>query len=244
MFSPDLCSFIDHLEASDTIEEMGAVFDKAMQNLGFDKFAYLGLNLPGRNADPLLISTYSTDWTDHYMGEGYYDIDPVVLQGNASVLPFAWGHEESKVGYNKKQHQLFNEASEFNIMSGFTTPIHGRGSAFSGITIATEEKEDGFLKQVKAYQHLIHLMALHFHECISRQFGSNDNQGKKITLSGREIECLTWAAQGKSVTDTAEILHIGINTVKFHLKNIREKLDVATTNQAVVKAIIDGLIRP
>jgi DNA-binding CsgD family transcriptional regulator len=39
------------------------------------------------------------------------------------------------------------------------------------------------------------------------------------------------------------ILSISINTVKFHLRNIMEKLDVVSRTQAVAVALQDGLLR-
>ena len=40
----------------------------------------------------------------------------------------------------------------------------------------------------------------------------------------REEEILLWASEGKSDEDIADILTINVNTVRFHWKNIFEKL--------------------
>jgi DNA-binding CsgD family transcriptional regulator len=65
-----------------------------------------------------------------------------------------------------------------------------------------------------------------------------------VRLTEREIEILNWIKQGKTNVETALILEISNETVKFHLNNIKWKLDCVRTMQAVVKAIGCGLIDP
>jgi len=55
-------------------------------------------------------------------------------------------------------------------------------------------------------------------------------------LSEREIEIVTLIAQGFNNTDISQLLHISINTIKYHLKNIFRKLDVSTRTELLTKA--------
>lgn len=55
-------------------------------------------------------------------------------------------------------------------------------------------------------------------------------------LSERETEVLTLLAQGKSYKSIGESLHISRNTIKFHIKNIYEKLEVNTREAAIMSA--------
>lgn len=63
-------------------------------------------------------------------------------------------------------------------------------------------------------------------------------------LTGREEEVLSALAQGLSVGDIAEQLHISPDTVETHLKNARRKLDVSSRLEAVVEALRLGLVDP
>ena len=54
-----------------------------------------------------------------------------------------------------------------------------------------------------------------------------------IALSPRELECLAWAARGKSAWDIGQILGITRRTAAFHLDNAKAKLGVRTICQAV-----------
>ncbi len=61
-------------------------------------------------------------------------------------------------------------------------------------------------------------------------------------LTGREVQCLTWAARGKSSWETARICRISENTVNFHLKNAQRKLVAANKCHALAKALTHGLV--
>ncbi len=61
-------------------------------------------------------------------------------------------------------------------------------------------------------------------------------------LTGREVQCLTWAARGKSSWETAQICQISESTVNFHLKNAQRKLGAANKCHALAKALTHGLV--
>ncbi len=62
-------------------------------------------------------------------------------------------------------------------------------------------------------------------------------------LTEREREVLTHAASGKTNKEIGSILFISDRTVQGHLKNIYEKLGVATRTEAVTVALQHGFIR-
>lgn len=61
-------------------------------------------------------------------------------------------------------------------------------------------------------------------------------------LTPREIEVLEQVVTGATNKEIAERLHITENTVKIHLRNILEKLQVQNRIQAAVHAVREGLI--
>lgn len=70
-----------------------------------------------------------------------------------------------------------------------------------------------------------------------------EQSGAKVDeLTQREIEVLEQVVTGASNKEIAEILHITENTVKIHLRNILEKLQVQNRIQAAVQAVRKGLI--
>lgn len=61
-------------------------------------------------------------------------------------------------------------------------------------------------------------------------------------LSKREVECLKWAALGKTDTEIAAILSRSRATIRFHIQNARVKLDTVNRSQTVFKATQLGYI--
>ncbi|NOX51475.1 MAG: response regulator transcription factor [Gammaproteobacteria bacterium] len=62
------------------------------------------------------------------------------------------------------------------------------------------------------------------------------------SLSPREREILRHLVQGRSNRETCEEMSISINTVKFHVKNVYEKLGVSDRKEAVNASIRRGVI--
>ena len=57
-----------------------------------------------------------------------------------------------------------------------------------------------------------------------------------VRLSKREIECLRWAAVGKTDGEIATILSRSCATIRFHIHNAAQKLNAVNRSQAVFKA--------
>ena len=64
----------------------------------------------------------------------------------------------------------------------------------------------------------------------------------QLELSKRELEILSLLAQGHSNQEIAEKLFVSLSTVKTHIQNLFEKLEVKRRTQAVEKARSINLI--
>jgi DNA-binding response OmpR family regulator len=71
-----------------------------------------------------------------------------------------------------------------------------------------------------------------------------DIWSSKVAMNEREIECLTWAARGKSSAEIAQIIATSKRNVDFHIESACRKLEVATRVQAAIKAVSGRLIDP
>ncbi len=65
---------------------------------------------------------------------------------------------------------------------------------------------------------------------------------EKINLSEREKDVLSALTKGLSYKMIASTCNISIDTVRFHIKNIYEKLHVHSMTEAVIKALKEKLI--
>lgn len=71
---------------------------------------------------------------------------------------------------------------------------------------------------------------------IARMVVSSFRKNHESVLSERETEVITLLAQGKSYKSIGETLFISRNTIKFHIKNIYEKLQVNSREMAIREA--------
>ncbi len=88
---------------------------------------------------------------------------------------------------------------------------------------------------------LLEMVVPHLHTAMKRQFTSNQKPDCHL-LSAREIEVLQFISRGKTNPEIARILGISVWTVKIHVRNFMEKLNVSTRGHAVAKAINHGLV--
>jgi len=64
-----------------------------------------------------------------------------------------------------------------------------------------------------------------------------------VRLSPRELDVLKLLAHGNSYQQMADELGITYNTVSYYVKQLYGKLEVRSKNEAIYKAVSDGLIR-
>lgn len=56
-------------------------------------------------------------------------------------------------------------------------------------------------------------------------------------LSPRELEVLKLLADGHSYKTAADVMSVSLDTIRFHIRNIYEKLHVHSKSEAVLKAL-------
>jgi DNA-binding CsgD family transcriptional regulator len=74
---------------------------------------------------------------------------------------------------------------------------------------------------------LLYIVGPHFHLAYLRATTPVSTQSPSdaaLMLTPREEEIIKWVAEGKTNWEISMILHVSLNTIKFHLKNIYDKL--------------------
>jgi LuxR family transcriptional activator of conjugal transfer of Ti plasmids len=227
-------SFVDGVTESADLQALRSVMADTATALGLNCFAYLSMS--GQpNKEPQHITTYPPNWTAHYLRNHYERLDPVITQALRSPEPFEWGLKVAPTCLSKSQQQLFDEAASFGLRCGFTVPIHDGRGPIAAVTFAADERHAAiFCRRVVEHKRVLQLMAMYFHAHARRKFAC-DGTVDGVSLSPRELQCLEWAAQGKSASDIAGILSISRHTAAFHLDNAKRKLGVRTIVQAVAR---------
>jgi two-component system, NarL family, response regulator LiaR len=80
------------------------------------------------------------------------------------------------------------------------------------------------------------------HVVLARFSATKSNDAHFSPLTARETEILRLISDGNANAEIAERLHIGLGTVKGHIRDILEKLSAADRTQAAVVALKKGYI--
>jgi DNA-binding CsgD family transcriptional regulator len=118
-----------------------------------------------------------------------------------------------------------------NVLDGLMIPIR-KADVLEGIVLLGGAKPE-MAPIVRSTLHLLAYCA--FEQVI--HLVANPRRPSAGLLSPREVECLSWAAAGKTDGEIGRILSISPRTTRFHIENAKKKLGVATRVQAVAEAM-------
>jgi DNA-binding CsgD family transcriptional regulator len=105
---------------------------------------------------------------------------------------------------------------------------------------ATPDPELDVATAFAAHAGAMHLLALRFVATYEDAVADADRLPARLTR--REIQCLKWAAAGKTDAEISEIVAISLPTVRFHVTNAARKLQVTGRSQAIQRAATLGYI--
>lgn len=98
--------------------------------------------------------------------------------------------------------------------------------------------------EFEAYGAQLGLLARHFISGYVRAMCSRERLPVGPVLSKREVECLRWAAIGKTDFEISLIIARSRATVRFHMHNASNKLNAVNRSQMLFKAAQLGYIAP
>jgi DNA-binding CsgD family transcriptional regulator len=226
-----------HIESRPNGDE---VLELVRKLYGFSHVAYLGINIPNQKPPGFYFhNTYSDAWRLHYHSRNFILIDPVVTEVLFALAPQDWHQLKKRYSQHRR---VFDEALDFGLQhEGISFPLRGERGENAVFSVTADVPRREWRQMTKACMTDLQTIAAFFHQGVLKHCGIDiGDDGRR--LSSPELECLRWAAEGKSAWETSKILNISQSTVKFHLTNARYKLHCVTTTQAVAKAISLGII--
>jgi len=188
-----------------------------------------------------LRSNYSDQWRCHYDSRQLINIDPTVSHCITRSTPLIW---EPAIFADKKQKEMYEEASGYGLRSGLTLPYHGVNGELGILCFVNDTKPSK--RSNRDIFHFLPTLSLmrDFAFEASLRFAKPSMRMTAPSLTKREIECLKWCADGKTSTEIAQIFCCSVSAVDFHFENLRRKFHATSRRQVLVKAIRCGLIHP
>lgn len=231
---------LNEVETAQDIEALRRALLGLLKPYGLKHAVYHALRIPNASIEQEVIAfTYPKDWVTHYLRRRYFDIDPVVRLGEASLLPIDWGDIDRRPPVVDR---LFAEAEEAGIgPQGLTIPIRGPAGDRAIFTLTADFSRGDWRAMRRTYGRDMQVIAHYIHSRVLT-LRCHQPQVKACALSSRERETLQWASAGKTIADTAKIMGLSQSTTRIYLDSARHKLDCLTKPQAVAKALRLGII--
>ncbi|ATU95908.1 hypothetical protein BLM14_29735 (plasmid) [Phyllobacterium zundukense] len=197
--------------------------------------------------DISVLTTFPMKWVVRYSAKNYYKVDPliqgVVLFQRQTSVPGTLRNLSAEAGLAPEATQFLRDCKLRGLGNLFLTVSVANAYGFRGVTLFTFDVEpsdqiafvDRMRKRLAAVSTRLHNV-LH----------GNRNPALAATvaslLTKREIDCLYWAANGKTDGEIGEILNIARWTVVTYLQNAKNKLGCSNRTSTVATALALGVI--
>lgn len=227
---------VSRLRTSQSAEEVCELLTRVTHELGFEHWAY-GLKLPLPFTRPrfLMVSNYEARWVERYQAQGYFAIDPTVLHGTRTMTPQVWQDRAFA-----STPQLWDEAKSFGLRFGWAQSCFDGAGRIGMLSIVRSHQKLSpreILSQDPRWRSLANVA----HIELSSRLLRSDLVGE-VQLTARQIEVLSWTADGKTAEQVALILGVSLHTIHYHLKNAITRLGAGNKLAAVAMAIRLGLL--
>lgn len=167
----------------------------------------------------------------------------------SSPLPFACRYESEPFWANAHgiytrapnplldQIDLSHFADEVNAPAAIVIPVHLPFGQIGVVSFSPiDERRSDLSREFDIYADVLEYQARRFISGYSRVASQRHWIPRNCRLSKREVECLRWAALGKTDVEIAMILSRSCATVRFHIHNAATKLEAVNRSQTVFKA--------
>ena len=228
---------------SDSESSWQAALFTLARSQGFDQVLYGAVGSKHAKLEKAFLhSNYSGEWRARYDAEKLHYVDPTVAHCLSSSLPIVWEPDTFK---SPAQQALYEEARGHGIRTGITFPIHGPSGEFGVVSFASDARPGGELDDsLGSLMPSLSLIRDYAFESSLRFIHARGSAEAAPRLTKRELEVLQWVMIGKSSWEISKITACSEATVNFHIGNIRQKFNVNTRQQALVKAISMGILTP
>lgn len=223
-------------EAMDLLQQVVAGLGFPLVDYGYAPMA----RLPDGGFVPVALQTrnFSRNWDRQWSRHNSHD--PYYHRCYQGVLPLDWAEVRNDPALPRPARDCVDYISDTVAGYGLTVPVHLPAGGFAFVS-AISPSADGWQDKVRRSRDQILLIAHYFQNGLAmrRMLPGGTARGE---LSPREIECLSWAAQGKTACDIATILALSPETVRVYLKRVHRKLNALNRAHAIAKAGFLGLI--
>lgn len=241
-------SVIEFLETVDDLDSQVAVIDHLERVLETYGFEYYGVvRQPGPSEDPLslvLAGRWPEGWPVRYMRKRYMLIDPSVRYLGHAQKGFRWSDAISafrKDPLRRRMQRMMIDAYKYGLESGYVFPVHGRRGLL-GILVVGGKPVDLSRFEMTQFDALAKAAFWRLLELTDPLVSKELSSAVDVQLTRREMECLSFLADGMTSNEIAAVLDLSNHTVDWYMNAVQVKLKAKNRHHAVAIAFKLGLI--
>lgn len=174
-------------------------------------------------------SSYKPDFCQLYMTSAL-TIDPSVQLLHSTRLGVTSSLDDPSLMETKLIKSL---KDDYGIKTCFSIGVRGVRGACTYLAFSNFRP-----RELTRIHSVMSILAPHLHLCymrISAQRDELETTGELPVFTAREHETMKWVEEGKTNWEISVIMQVSLNTVKFHLKNIFQKLNVDNRCSALAR---------
>jgi DNA-binding CsgD family transcriptional regulator len=150
--------------------------------------------------------------------------NPIVHHAAAVDTPFGFADVCSGRGLRESELRLWLPDPAFDVHVTWF-PVHRGGRLVFYIACWGDKPDDTRIGRAV------------LHTCAHATYDRSNALSRATLLSQREADCLYWIAQGKTYSETGDILQLASRTVRAIMAAAKQKLGARTKSEAIAKAI-------
>lgn len=248
------------IESCETYKALEATLQDIIGSYGFASYCFLDIGRAHLDV-PFYVGTTGAAWENEYQSNGFVHVDECISMARRTNRPFSWTNVALPKRTGKRKPgalKVMEAATDHGFAEGLDIPFHyvdslGRMHS-SNCVLMWQDKPRDFYAVRSMAELVLHLILIYWmqrsielrerEQRVHRLPGAAaaDGNGQPIRLTDKEREVIAWAARGKTAEDSAAIMSISTETVRWYTRNAIEKLGAGNKTHAVAKAIQLGLI--
>lgn len=223
--------FIEKTKNTTDRRELDQLLHKYLFGYGFEKLTLGGVPQGGENAvDLVYLNSRPCEYIDRYVAEDHLPNDPVMKALRTEELTYTWDEVINRPDLVTEQSaEVVGAGRDFGMLDGLMVPVQGMMGRTGYFSISG--RDPNLSNPVRSALTLVGVFVFQSAMRLPSVSKTSD------VLTPRERDVLSYAANGRTNGEIAELLKISSQGVEFHLRSTFHKFEVRNRTAAVVQAI-------
>lgn len=190
------------------------------------------------------ITSMPKEGVEEYKNRRYEKVDPMIHQiENRSMQPLYMAREllDPKDPNFQGFDFILQRAEHYGIFSAVGFPMsHPFGRGHGEVTLHCEHRIDKLKQIMQMHGDEVHLASIYMHTFF--QPLERRERAASVGIKGRPLEVLRQLNAGLTNGQIAERLGVSAPTVSFHIKELKDALEVTSTREILPSALKLGIL--